>query len=29
MIVRNSFANPWWWGWHRYLWAIHRQFGRH
>ena len=19
MIVRNSFANPYWWGWHRFL----------
>jgi hypothetical protein len=19
LIVRSSFANPWWWGWHRFL----------
>lgn len=22
LIVRHSFANPYWWGWHRYLWAM-------
>lgn len=22
VIVRHSFANPYWWGWHRYLWAV-------
>lgn len=22
LIVRHSFANPYWWGWHRYLWAV-------
>jgi hypothetical protein len=27
LIVRSSFANPYWWGWHRYLWAIGRQKG--
>jgi len=27
LIVRASFANPYWWGWHRYLWAISRQYG--
>lgn len=21
LIVRHSFANPYWWGWHRYLYA--------
>jgi hypothetical protein len=27
LVVRSSFANPYWWGWHRYLWAIGRQKG--
>lgn len=27
LIVRHSFANPYWWGWHRYLWAIGAQRG--
>lgn len=27
LIVRHSFANPYWWGWHRYLWAIGVQKG--
>ena len=21
IILRHSFANPYWWGWHRFLWA--------
>ena len=20
IVVRNSFANPYWWGWHRFIW---------
>ena len=20
LILRHSFANPYWWGWHRFLW---------
>ena len=27
LILRHSFANPYWWGWHRYLWAIGVQKG--
>lgn len=27
LIVRHSFANPHWWGWHRYLWAVGIQHG--
>jgi hypothetical protein len=27
MIVRHSFANPFWWGWHRFLWAEGRKRG--
>jgi hypothetical protein len=29
LIVRWSPANPWWWGWHRYLYAYHEFNGRH
>jgi len=25
LIVRHSFANPWWWGYHRAIWAWHEQ----
>ena len=28
LIVRHSFANPYWWGWHRYVWAMHSFYGR-
>jgi hypothetical protein len=28
LIVRHSFANPYWWGWHRYLCAMHVFYGR-
>jgi hypothetical protein len=27
LILRHSFANPYWWGWHRYLWAMGIQKG--
>jgi hypothetical protein len=27
LILRHSFANPCWWGWHRYLWAVGMQKG--
>lgn len=27
LIVRSSFANPYWWGLHRYLWAVGMQKG--
>lgn len=27
MVLRHSFSNPYWWGWHRYLWAISAQHG--
>ncbi len=27
VVLRHSFSNPYWWGWHRYLWAIGRQKG--
>jgi hypothetical protein len=28
LIQRHSFANPYWWGWHRYLYAMHEFNGR-
>lgn len=28
LILRHSFANPWWWGWHRYLYSMHELHGR-
>jgi len=28
MIVRHSFANPYWWSWHRYVYAMHIRYGR-
>lgn len=28
LIVRASFANPYWWGWHRFLWAEGVRRGR-
>ena len=28
LIVRWSPANPYWWGWHRYLYAMHESYGR-
>ncbi len=27
LVLRHSFANPYWWGLHRYLWATGRQKG--
>lgn len=27
VIVRDSFSNPYTWGWHRYLWAVGMQKG--
>lgn len=27
LVLRHSFANPYWWGWHRYLWATGMQRG--
>jgi hypothetical protein len=28
-VVRDSFSNPYWWGWHRFLYAMHEMRGRH
>jgi len=28
IVLRHSFANPGWWGWHRYLYALHRLLGK-
>jgi hypothetical protein len=28
MIVRHSFSNPYWWGWHRFVYAMHTFYGR-
>lgn len=28
LILRHSFANPMWWGFHRFLWWEHERRGR-
>jgi hypothetical protein len=28
LVVRHSFANPFWWGYHRFIWWEHQRRGR-